>query len=120
MIIAKALEKCTACQGACDKKLPVIKGDILYVVPYGSEDADILSRRGSVVYEVACMNGDSELCDIYVRSFFTLYDKLVVTIEYASGLLGRTPGNYEKFSYQGKTFIATSNPCDIRVSQELQ
>jgi len=120
VVIAKALEACVACHGACNKRLPTVSGEVLYVIPYDSEDADILAKRGGVVFEVACVNGDSELCDIYVRSFFTLYNKIVTTIEYAEKLLGRKLENYEKFHYQGKTFIATSNPCDIRISQELK
>lgn len=119
-LIKATIENCSLCQMACNKKLPIGHGDILYVVPYDSDDVEILERRGVVIHEVACENGIDYACNIYVRSMISLVKKVVVTTSYASRLLGRQVENFERFKFQGATFIATNTPCDIRVRQELE
>ena len=114
-----AISKCNLCPSFCNKKNIVGSGDVLYIIPYESDDDDILARRGVVIREVACENGLDYLCNIYVRSLLNNFEKVVATPDYVSKLIGRKVEDFEKIRFQGRTVLATYTPCDIRVKQEL-
>ena len=54
-------------------------GDVLYIIPYGSDDEEFLEHRGVVVREVACENGVDFMCAIYNRILMMSFDKIVAT-----------------------------------------
>lgn len=114
-----AIEQCNLCPGFCNKKNVVGDGDVLYIIPYDSDDEEVLSRRGVVIREVACENGIDYLCNIYVRSLLNNFDKVVATPLFVSKLIGRKVEDFEKIRFQGRTVLATHTPCDIRVKREL-
>jgi len=118
-IVNTGLQACNLCQNNANKVLVAGSGDVLYIVPPKSEDSEILSHRGVVVQEIACDNGIDYLCNIYVRSLMTQFDKVVASTDYISKLVGRQTGEFEVIRWRGKTLMATNNPCDIRVRQEL-
>lgn len=117
-ILNTTLRECHTCPGNKNKTLICGSGDVLYIVP-SNDDIEILSHRGVVIKEVACDNGIDYICNIYVRSLMTQFNKIVATTEYVSKLLGRSVEEFEVVRWRGKTFVATNNPCDIRVRQEL-
>ena len=118
-VINDALIKCSACPGNCNKRGIVGSGSTLYIIPYESDDDEILSHRGTVIREVACENGVDFICNVYVRSLMLLYENIVCTVDYASKLVGCKVESFEKFRWRGHTILATNTPCDIRVRQEL-
>lgn len=118
-LVNKAIGVCNFCPDNCNKKGIVGSGDTLYIIPYDSDDEEILSHRGVVMREVACQNGIDYYCNIYVRSLVTLFSKIVCPTDYASKLVGRKIENFEKFRFRSATIVAADAPCDIRVRQEL-
>lgn len=118
-LVNEGINHCNICPGNCNKKGIVGSGDTLYIIPYDSDDDEILQRRGAVIREVACENGIDYLCNIYVRSLLSVYEKIVCPLDYASHLLGRKVEEFERIRFRGHTILATNKPCDIRVRQEL-
>jgi hypothetical protein len=118
-VVGKTIESCTLCTGSCNKKIPTGKGNTLYVIPYDSEDDEILKNRGTVIREVACENGIDYVCNIYVRLMLESFATAAVTTAYASHLLGREVEEFETFKFKNVKIIAANNQCDVRVKQEL-